>query len=110
MVASCGVPVLAESTGEGTFSKQFGLNIHVSFYKYVDEAAYEHIKASVETNLKQYKLMVADFGVAWFLSQGGLMTVINHQQYDEKADVFSFVIVLWELVTAKVLYEKMRPL
>nr|KAJ0213295.1 hypothetical protein LSAT_V11C400199590 [Lactuca sativa] len=64
--------------------KQFGLNIHVSFYKYVDEAAYEHIKASVETNLKQYKLMV-----------------INHQQYDEKADVFSFVIVLWELVTAK---------
>lgn len=28
--------------------------------------------------------------------------VINHQPYDQKADVFSFAIVLWELVTAKV--------
>lgn len=28
--------------------------------------------------------------------------VINHQPYDQKADVFSFSIVLWELVTAKV--------
>ena len=27
--------------------------------------------------------------------------VINHQPYDQKADVFSFAIVLWELVTAK---------
>ncbi|CAI9299609.1 unnamed protein product [Lactuca saligna] len=36
--------------------------------------------------------------------------VINHQKYDEKADVFSFAIVLWELVTAKVPYEKMTPL
>ncbi|CAI9299973.1 unnamed protein product [Lactuca saligna] len=34
------------------------------------------------------------------------LQVINHQQYDDKADVFSFVIVLWELVTAKVPYEK----
>ncbi|GKV53651.1 hypothetical protein SLEP1_g60168 [Rubroshorea leprosula] len=31
--------------------------------------------------------------------------VINHQQYDQKADVFSFAIVLWELVTAKVFPE-----
>ena len=31
------------------------------------------------------------------------LQVINHQQYDEKADVFSFAIVLWELVTAKVI-------
>lgn len=30
--------------------------------------------------------------------------VINHQPYDQKADVFSFAIVIWELVTAKVLY------
>ncbi|KAJ0786298.1 putative dual-specificity kinase TKL-Pl-4 family [Helianthus annuus] len=56
---------------------------------------------------------VADFGVARFLTQGGVMTaetgtyrwmapeVINHQLYDQKADVFSFAIVLWELVTAK---------
>ncbi|CAN6543595.1 unnamed protein product [Malus baccata var. baccata] len=56
---------------------------------------------------------VADFGVARFQNQEGVMTaetgtyrwmapeVINHQPYDQKADVFSFAIVLWELVTAK---------
>lgn len=31
-----------------------------------------------------------------------LCKVINHQPYDQKADIFSFAIVLWELVTAKV--------
>nr|KAJ0202023.1 hypothetical protein LSAT_V11C600330210 [Lactuca sativa] len=31
----------------------------------------------------------------------GATYVINHQQYDEKVDVFSFAIVLWELVIAK---------
>ncbi|KAG8378112.1 hypothetical protein BUALT_Bualt08G0104300 [Buddleja alternifolia] len=56
---------------------------------------------------------VADFGVARFQNTGGVMTaetgtyrwmapeVINHQPYDQKADVFSFAIVLWEFVTAK---------
>lgn len=33
---------------------------------------------------------------------GFSLKVINHQPYDQKADVFSFSIVLWELVTAKV--------
>ncbi|KAK1404020.1 Serine/threonine-protein kinase STY46 [Heracleum sosnowskyi] len=65
---------------------------------------------------------VADFGVARFQNQGGEMTaetgtyrwmapeVINHLPYDQKADVFSFAIVLWELVTAKVPYDSMTPL
>ncbi|XP_017229275.1 serine/threonine-protein kinase STY46 isoform X5 [Daucus carota subsp. sativus] len=65
---------------------------------------------------------VADFGVARFQNQGGEMTaetgtyrwmapeVINHLPYDHKADVFSFAIVLWELVTAKVPYDTMTPL
>lgn len=30
-----------------------------------------------------------------------LHKVINHQPYNQKADIFSFAIVLWELVTAK---------
>ncbi|CAM8946191.1 unnamed protein product [Rhodiola kirilowii] len=65
---------------------------------------------------------VADFGIARFQNQGGIMTaetgtyrwmapeVINHQPYNQKADVFSFAIVLWELVTAKVPYDTMTPL
>ncbi|XP_031116153.1 serine/threonine-protein kinase STY46-like [Ipomoea triloba] len=65
---------------------------------------------------------VADFGVARFQSKEGVMTaetgtyrwmapeVINHQAYDQRADVFSFAIVLWELATAKVPYNTMTPL
>eukprot|EP00261_Vitis_vinifera_P031002 XP_019072245.1 PREDICTED: serine/threonine-protein kinase STY8 isoform X2 [Vitis vinifera] len=65
---------------------------------------------------------VADFGVARFQNQEGVMTaetgtyrwmapeVINHLPYDQKADVFSFAIVLWELTTAKIPYDNMTPL
>ncbi|XP_068661889.1 serine/threonine-protein kinase STY46-like isoform X2 [Aristolochia californica] len=65
---------------------------------------------------------VADFGVARFQNPEGVMTaetgtyrwmapeVINHQPYDQKADVFSFSVVLWELVTAKIPYENLTPL
>ncbi|XP_026405312.1 serine/threonine-protein kinase STY8-like [Papaver somniferum] len=91
---------------------------------------YLHQKNIIHRDLKTANLLmdidhvvkVADFGVARFQSQGGEMTaetgtyrwmapeVINHQPYDQKADVFSFAIVLWELTTAKVPYDTMTPL
>ncbi|GMH40072.1 hypothetical protein BSKO_07976 [Bryopsis sp. KO-2023] len=65
---------------------------------------------------------IGDFGVARIMAMGGCMTaetgtyrwmapeVIEHRPYDCKADVFSFGVLLWELLTGQVPYNGMTPL
>ncbi|XP_017243502.1 serine/threonine-protein kinase STY46-like [Daucus carota subsp. sativus] len=91
---------------------------------------YLHQNNIVHRDLKAANLLmdehevvkVADFGVARVQTQSGVMTaetgtyrwmapeVIEHRPYDHKADIFSFGIVLWELLTGKVPYENLTPL
>ncbi|XP_059280982.1 serine/threonine-protein kinase STY17-like isoform X3 [Lycium ferocissimum] len=65
---------------------------------------------------------VGDFGVARVQAQTGVMTaetgtyrwmapeVIEHRPYDHKADVFSFGILLWELLSGEIPYAHLTPL
>ncbi|KAL6524882.1 hypothetical protein OROMI_030475 [Orobanche minor] len=65
---------------------------------------------------------IADFGVSRVQLQSGVMTaetgtyrwmapeVIEHKPYNQKADVFSFGVVLWELLAGKVPYAHLTPL
>ncbi|XP_008466447.2 serine/threonine-protein kinase STY46-like isoform X2 [Cucumis melo] len=91
---------------------------------------YLHQKNIIHRDLKAANLLmdeygvvkVADFGVARVLAQSGVMTaetgtyrwmapeVIEHKPYDHKADVYSFGIVLWELLTGQLPYNNLTPL
>nr|GMC65872.1 serine/threonine-protein kinase STY17-like [Ipomoea batatas] len=92
--------------------------------------SYLHQNKIIHRDLKTANLLmdehgvvkVADFGVARVQAQTGVMTaetgtyrwmapeVIEHKPYDHKADVFSFGIVVWELLTGEIPYAFLTPL
>ncbi|XP_023553631.1 serine/threonine-protein kinase STY46-like isoform X1 [Cucurbita pepo subsp. pepo] len=112
---------------KGTFRLPTLLKVAIDVSKGMN---YLHQNNIIHRDLKAANLLmdenevvkVADFGVARVKAQSGVMTaetgtyrwmapeVIEHKPYDHKADVFSFGIVLWELLTGKLPYEFLTPL
>ncbi|CAI9765429.1 unnamed protein product [Fraxinus pennsylvanica] len=110
-----------------TFGLQSLLKVAIDVSKGMN---YLHQNNIIHRDLKAANLLmdenevvkVADFGVARVKAQTGVMTaetgtyrwmapeVIEHKTYDHKADVFSFGVVLWELLTGKLPYEYLTPL
>ncbi|KAI7750646.1 hypothetical protein M8C21_012692 [Ambrosia artemisiifolia] len=112
---------------KGTFKLPTLLKVSIDISKGMN---YLHQNNIIHRDLKAANLLmdehevvkVADFGVARVKAQTGVMTaetgtyrwmapeVIEHKPYDHKADVFSFGVVLWELLTGKLPYEYLTPL
>lgn len=112
---------------KGIFKLPALLKVAIDVSKGMD---YLHQNNIIHRDLKAANLLmdenevvkIADFGVARVQSQSGVMTaetgtyrwmapeVIEHKPYDRKVDVFSFAIVLWELLTGKLPYDYLTPL
>ncbi|KAL9231866.1 hypothetical protein vseg_007032 [Gypsophila vaccaria] len=112
---------------KGTFKLPSVIKVAIDVSKGMN---YLHQNNIIHRDLKAANLLmdenevvkVGDFGVARVKAQSGVMTaetgtyrwmapeVIEHKPYDHKADVFSFAIVLWELLTGKLPYEYLTPL